>query len=156
MNGNFALLLSIKWSYASLIFDGSKRFELRRTRPRVLPGAPVWVYAPSPHKMMVGGFTVQQVIAKPPTKLWRLVGAESGISKSEFMDYFEGASTAYAIEVENVWQLESPISLDILRRRMPLFHPPQVFRYLSPYQQRQLMPEVQEEASKNQTFLLAG
>lgn len=141
MNDHTALLLSIKWKYASLIFEGTKRYELRRTKPRVQPGTEAWIYAPSPHKQMVGGFTVQGVVEGSPKQLWVEIGSQSGVARSDFMKYFDGVATAYAIEIDDAWQLNSPLALHVLRQRMPMFHPPQVFRYLDSRQQRQLMPE---------------
>lgn len=125
-----ALLLSIKWDYTSLIFCGTKTVELRRTQPRVMAGTQALVYAPSPHKILVGGFTIDGVISKCPHSLWKSIGKLSGVNRVEFMRYFDGVDVGHAIRIVNAWQLEIPVPLDVIRKRIPGFHPPQVFRYL--------------------------
>ena len=49
------LLLSIHHKYTNMIFDGNKRVELRRVRPRHLnEGDLILVYATSPEKALLG------------------------------------------------------------------------------------------------------
>jgi len=133
------LLLSIKWQYASLIFRGIKEVELRRTQPRVAPGTQALIYSPSPHKILVGGFTILGIESDRPNSLWKKIGAQSGVSHTEFMKYFEGAEVAHAIRISKAWQLSSPVPLRTLRKRLPQFHPPQVFRYLDKSEHRRLV-----------------
>ena len=69
MIGN-ALLLSIHPEYAEKIFDGTKRVELRRVRPRLQNGDLVIVYVSSPVKAVCGAFRVDNVVAgTAPDKL---------------------------------------------------------------------------------------
>ena len=148
MKDDTVLLLSIRSQYASLIFSGAKRYELRRTKPRVKPGTLAWVYSPSPHKQMVGGFTVRGVIEGSPKQLWLRIGPESGVTRSVFMEYYDGVTVAYAIQIDDAWELATPVGLDILRHRMPNFHPPQVFQYLDIQKQRKLMPKANRYSTR--------
>lgn len=126
-----ALLLSIQPRYAEKIFSGNKSVELRRVRPRVGAGDLVLVYVSTPVKALLGAFKVKSVISAEPTRLWRLIGRESGISKIEFLKYFVGAETGYGIRLKEAWHLSAPIELATLRKAWSRFRPPQSYQYLS-------------------------
>ena len=120
------LLMSIKPAYSTRIFDGTKKFELRRTAVRVTPGDRVVVYASSPIQAVVGWFTVKSVVRMRPSQLWNEHHAHFGVTAKDYFDYFEGKATAHAIEVSHV-RAVSPVPLSILRRRMRHFRPPQSY-----------------------------
>jgi predicted transcriptional regulator len=126
-----ALLISIRPRFAKLIFDGSKTVELRRICPRISAGDLALVYVSSPIKELQGAFEVGQVISTSPQALWRKVGKQSGISRSEFLSYFQGKAAAHALVIKRVWKLPLPIRLTALRRRKGGFRPPQNFHYLN-------------------------
>lgn len=126
----WALLLSIRPEFATKIFHGTKRVELRRVRPRLKKGHGVLVYVSSPAKELQGAFEVQEVVEGSPQQLWRQVGSQSGVTRAEFDAYFEGATTAYGIRIRRVWELDRPQSLTSLRRRLPKFAPPQSYQYI--------------------------
>jgi predicted transcriptional regulator len=127
-----ALLLSIQWQYALLIFEGRKTVELRRTRPRAAVGTRALVYVPTPYKILVGGFVVGGVVHGDPGYLWRTIGRQAGVSHADFLRYFDGAAAGFGIHITAPWRLDTPVPLARMRERMPDLHPPQVFRYLSP------------------------
>ena len=126
-----ALLISIRPRFAEMIFDGSKTVELRRICPRISAGDLALVYVSSPTKELQGAFEVEQVISTSPRALWRKVGKKSGITRKEFLSYFQGKADAHALVIKRVWKLPLPIRLTALRRRKGGFRPPQNFHYLN-------------------------
>ncbi|HBG25598.1 MAG: hypothetical protein A2Y10_04895 [Planctomycetes bacterium GWF2_41_51] len=128
--GNEALLLSIKPTYATKIFNYDKSVELRKVRPRLQDGDKVLVYVSSPIMELMGVFEVSNVIKDTPDKLWKKVGSSSGITKDDFFSYYEGSDIGYGIMIKNVSLFDCPISLKKLRGLFPGFTPPQSYRYM--------------------------
>jgi predicted transcriptional regulator len=126
---NKALLLSIKPRYADAIFVGTKTFELRKVRPRVVAGDLVLVYVTVPRCRLEGAFRVGSVLEMAPEKLWLSVRGKCGITKAEFMTYYADKTTAFAIGVAEAWLLETAVELSELRTEEIL--PPQGYRYLT-------------------------
>ena len=127
-NGN--ILVSLKQRYADDILAGVKTIELRRRSMNVCAGETMWIYATRPLGSVVGRATVQGVNVLSPQTLWRKFGHRTGLSRSEFFDYFEGAQTGTAIELRDVMKLEKAVSLESLRQRSFNFQPPQFFARL--------------------------
>ncbi|MBU1224013.1 MAG: ASCH domain-containing protein [Gammaproteobacteria bacterium] len=126
-----ALLISIKPQYVAQIVVGTKRVELRRTRPNIGTGELVLIYESSPTMALVGYGIVEDVLTSSPGKLWPRVREWAGISKAEYAGYFEGAKSAYGIKFGAVDFFDEPIGLDELRESLEGFHPPQIYRYLT-------------------------
>ncbi|MGC1219232.1 MAG: ASCH domain-containing protein [Phormidesmis sp.] len=126
------LLLSIRPKYASKIFEGIKDVELRRTRPRLIRGDLVIVYASSPTKALVGVFEVREVIQKPLMELWNDVKGRACVSYNEFRTYYKGLSIGCGIILTKTHYFEKPVELDCLRKEWDNFRPPQSYRYLKP------------------------
>lgn len=124
------LLLSIHQEHADRIFGGTKHFELRRLRPRVVAGDRVVVYVPTPVKAVCGAFEVAGVVQGKPAAVWRQIGERTGLSKLEYDRYFAGADKAFAIQVRNPRRFGSTVSLEELRSAVPDFRPPQSYHYL--------------------------
>ncbi len=125
------LLLSIHPEPANNIFEGIKTIELRRVRPRLSKGDRVFVYVSSPTKALVGTFEVECVIEDKPHKLWNKVKAYAAIPDKVFNEYYANAEKGYGIVINKVCQLKEAVTLDKLRKKLPNFHPPQGYRYLS-------------------------
>ncbi len=124
------VLLSVRPKYADKIFERTKTVELRRIRPKLLEeGDLVLLYVSSPVQALTGAFKVDKIIEKPLKDLWRMVRKKAGITRQEFDNYYDGVSVGVGIffKVQDVQQLDKPISLDILKEQF--FHPPQGFRY---------------------------
>ncbi|NUN65079.1 ASCH domain-containing protein [Pseudanabaena biceps] len=127
----YVLLLSLQPRYAELIFNETKKAELRRIRPRVDRGDFLFIYVCSPEKVLLGSCEVKEVMQSSPNNLWKLVNKDSGLKKAEFLEYFDGVSTGYAIFVQNVQKFNQPIKLSRLQQEWDGFHPPQSYRYLT-------------------------
>lgn len=132
-----SLLLSIKPRFADAIFAGTKRFELRRVRPKVMPGDLVLVYVTVPRAAIEGAFEVSEMIEESTSKLWETVKSSAGVTKEEFDNYFEGKSQGYAIGIQKTWPLAESVSLAHLRKRS--IQPPQSYRYLDSKQTAKLL-----------------
>lgn len=126
-----SLLISIRPKYADQIFNGQKKVELRRVKPRVSSGDTVLVYVTSPTKALLGAFEVEKVVESSPNRLWSKVANIAGISKEEFIDYYDGTEKAYGIFIKKSWHLETPLALSNLKTKWENFHPPQSYRYVS-------------------------
>jgi len=121
------ILLSIKPEYASRIFDGTKRFEYRRsifTRNDVTNAV---VYASLPIGKVIGEFAIRRVISASPLKLWRETRDHAGITKRAFFEYFRGITVGHAIEIKQYTLYNPPL---------PLYEsfgvtPPQSFMYVN-------------------------
>jgi predicted transcriptional regulator len=132
-DGERALLLSLRPRFADAILSNHKTIELRRTRPNVAGGATLVLYSSSPVRAVVGHAKLTRIDEAPPHELWPRVADRSGISRSEFDTYFENARTAFALHIEQVTALPTPMPLSYLRDRHGL-EPAQSFRYLEPTQ----------------------
>jgi len=107
------ILLSIKPRFARAILAGTKRFEFRRRGFAATPDH-VAIYSTSPEQQIIGWFDVERVIEDTPEALWERCGHAGGIEREEFMAYYEGCTTGFAIEIGDTESLGTPISLSDL------------------------------------------
>jgi predicted transcriptional regulator len=121
------VLISLEERHANNILDGTKHVELRRRTMHVEPGSTVWLYVKKPVGAVVGFATVGMTYSAAPDTVWRKYGAVSGLQKSEYMRYFDGAVAASAMALSGSKKLKTPVTLDALRAAIPGFHPPQFY-----------------------------
>ncbi len=126
------LLFSLKPRYANLVFDGLKKFELRRRLLAPIKGRDVFIYVTSPVGKLRGGFRVGDVRTGTPKEIWDIVSKEAGIEKQEFDAYYAGRNIAYALEVTEIWEYSNPVGLSVLRDTFHNFVVPQSWRYVKP------------------------
>ena len=124
------LLLSLKPCYSDLVFEGLKRAELRRQSFKHMEHRSAFVYVSSPVRKLMGGFRVGKVWTGTPEEIWQTVSEKAGLDKSDFDAYYVGQSTAYALEITDVWKYLNPLSLEDLRGLFEHFVVPQSWRYL--------------------------
>ena len=103
------VILSIRPNFCQAIFNGSKVYEYRKRVFKSSDVDKVYIYASKPISRIVGYFTIKRVIDDTPSTVWNLTHKFGGISKKYFLDYFEGLSAAYAIEIDEVVKLDTPI-----------------------------------------------
>jgi predicted transcriptional regulator len=120
------VLLSIKPEFATKIFEGSKKYEYRRSIFKRNDVTTIVVYASDPVKKVIGEFEIGGIIQDKPLKLWEQTGEHAGISKELFLNYFKDKNCGYAIKVKNTKFYETPFLLD----RLMVSYPPQSFLYL--------------------------
>lgn len=143
------LFLSIKPEYVEKILSGEKRVELRRRKPRCVPGDWIAIYETTPTKELVAIAQVSEVRVNSPQCLWRSVNAISGVSKREFDDYFTGSDKAVGILIQQPVVLPRPVPLAHLRREWRNFNPPQGFLYLTRSQMQFVLDRVETSNKLN-------
>jgi predicted transcriptional regulator len=121
------VLISLEERHATNILAGTKQVELRRRTMHVEPGSTVWLYVKKPVGAVVGFATVGATYSAAPSMVWRKYGAVSGLSRSEFISYFDGSVVASAMALSDSTKLKIPVTLDALRAAIPGFHPPQFY-----------------------------
>jgi predicted transcriptional regulator len=123
-----AALISVRPYYANKILSGEKKVEFRRTWA-IQQVHHLLIYSTSPVKRLVAIADVKSVIVASPSGLWTLskeIGG--GITRERLFAYLSGKSTAVAIELSEVRELDTPLSPKKVLGRD--FRPPQSFRYL--------------------------
>jgi predicted transcriptional regulator len=126
-----SIVLSINPRFTAMIFDGAKTVELRRVKPRVSPGDLIYVYESSPTMAVVGYCVVTNVLCHSVEGLWRKVRAAAGVTREEFLTYFQGVEAAFGICISDAIRFEDPLTLYRLRSAHPGFQPPQSHRYVT-------------------------
>lgn len=100
--GGRAALLSIKPKYASMILNGTKTVELRRSWPSQEIGVLI-LYASSPIKKFVGLAYVEKIIECDLNELWSIANAHGGgVSYQELKSYMTGKSSAFGVIIKRV------------------------------------------------------
>jgi predicted transcriptional regulator len=140
-----AILLSVKPKFASLIVDGSKLVELRRTVPAQTVGT-IAIYSSSPVQAIVALVDVKETIEASPTKLWAIAKDNGGgLTRAELMDYFNSKKTGFAIMLQNIRVYGKPVQP---AKVFKTFSAPQSFRYLTPKELKKLEQLLLSEVKK--------
>ncbi len=120
-------LLSIHPRHAEAILDGRKLVELRRTR--LSPDTThVIIYATAPVKAVVGFFEVDGIAEGSKSAIWKAYREVCGVTRREYMGYFDGAKRAFAIRVVRPRRYGEPFAVHELPA---VTRPPQSYRYLA-------------------------
>jgi len=120
------VLISIKFCYIRKILSGSKKYELRKSRPK-RQVKEFLVYVPGSARKVLYAFVPGKIIEDTPQNLWRKIGHLSGLTEEEFLKYFNGAKKGVAIEILNFKKLSEPLRIEDL---LPGKKPPQNFLYV--------------------------
>jgi predicted transcriptional regulator len=120
------VLLSIKPEFALKIFDGSKKYEYRRTIFKNQKINTIIVYASDPIKQIIGEFEIEDILYDEPQVLWIKTKNYAGISEKIFFEYFTHKSKGYAIKVKSTTIYDEPLALNSFM----VSSPPQSFMYL--------------------------
>jgi len=119
------VVLSIKPEFAFKIFDGSKRFEFRKSIFKNPSVKQVIVYASSPVQQVIGEFEIEEILKYEKSLLWEMTKKESGITEDFFFQYFKEKENGYAIRIKNTITYDSPRCL----KEDYNLSPPQSFAY---------------------------
>lgn len=130
MQGDGAVLLSVRPRFAAALLDGSKTVEVRRRRARIADDALCLLYASSPTCALVGAIRVATTDTASPEALWARHGTAMGLDRDEYDAYLAGASQPCAIIVAATTTFVHPVRLSELRRRFGSFVTPQSYRFL--------------------------
>jgi predicted transcriptional regulator len=121
------VLLSIKPCFAEKIFDGSKKFEFRRSifkNPRIKT---VLVYASSPTQKVIGEFQIERILNQDLHSLWEETKNHAGIDEDYFYRYFGDKQQGYAIKICKAKKYRTPLCI----RKDFRLTPPQSFLYVA-------------------------
>jgi predicted transcriptional regulator len=117
------LVLSVAPKWIAEILAGRKTFELRRRPPKLKAAVPAYLYETSPACRLRVRCLVGPTISLPPDTLWDELKGRSGVEKSHFDGYFLNMRIAHALEIRNVIDIGTDITLQLLREAG--FTPPQ-------------------------------
>jgi len=121
------ILISLAPRHAENILAGTKLVELRRRPMNISAGATVWIYVKLPVGSIIGKVKVGAIHIGAPSTLWRRFGAVSGLTRTEFFDYFRGVTRGIALVLKDSKRLTRQLSLNALRTIDRHFQPPQFF-----------------------------
>lgn len=93
------VLLSIKPEFAEKIFDGTKKFEFRKSIFKNTDVQKVVVYASSPVQQVIGEFTIDSILNDDVDTIWEQTARYAGITRDFYLSYFAHKEKAYAIKI---------------------------------------------------------
>ena len=120
------VLLSIKPEFAEMIFNGTKKYEFRRSVFKNPNVKTVVVYVSSPVQKVIGEFEIESIINDELCTLWQKTKEYAGISKDFFFEYFLNKEHGYAIQIKKVKKYKKALCLHKEFNTTP----PQSFIYL--------------------------
>ena len=120
------VLLSIKPEFAEKIFDGTKKYEFRRSVFKNPDVKTIVVYASSPVQRVIGEFEVELILNHDLKTLWELTKESAGITKQFFFDYFNNKNNGFAIKIKNTIKYKESLCLKSNFNATP----PQSFMYI--------------------------
>ena len=120
------VILSIKPEFANKIFNGTKKFEFRRTLFKNKEVKKIIVYASAPISKVIGEFEIDRIFHEELELLWNQTSKFSGITEGYYMQYFNGKENGYAIEVKNPKKYKTNLCI----KQNYGLNPPQSFAYL--------------------------
>ncbi|MEN6385858.1 MAG: hypothetical protein ABFD79_11770, partial [Phycisphaerales bacterium] len=110
----FQILLPINPEHIKNIFNGSKRYEFRKTRCRRPNICKLIMYATAPVMKVVGEAAIEEIIVDDPDTVWEQTRSFAGINREFFDQYFQGKSQAVAYKLAEVQEYPEPIALSKL------------------------------------------
>lgn len=123
-------LISIKPAYVAQIVGRTKTIELRRSSMGLSAGDVVLVYASAPEQALRLWFRIKAIESLPVEKMWARYHDDLGISRDEYLSYFEGARAAVGLHVGEIAPFAHPLPLDEIQRLVPGFVPPQALIWI--------------------------
>lgn len=121
------LIISLEERHANNILAGTKQVELRRRAMHVNIGDRVWLYVKKPVGAIVGYATIDGTVCTSPATFWKKYGSVTGLSRTEFFGYFDGADSTFALKLSLPTSLKRSVSLETLKNTQIGFHPPQFY-----------------------------
>ena len=121
------VLLSIKPEFVKKIFDGTKKYEFRKTLFKRNGVSIVVIYASAPIKRVVGEFEIDNVLSDNVDSVWEQTRNFSGITKEFYQSYFYQKKIANAIQIGNIVKFDKYKTLSDYK----INQAPQSFCYIS-------------------------
>lgn len=95
------VLLSIKPEFAEKIFNGTKKFEFRKSIFKKTDVQTVVVYASSPVQQVIGEFSIDTILNDDVNSIWEQTARYAGITRDFYLSYFANKEKAYAIKIRD-------------------------------------------------------
>lgn len=127
------LLISVKPEFAEKIMNGEKTIELRKSAPKkVSKDSYILIYVTSPIKELWGICKINNIIKDDPNTFWGNYGSKTGITESQFKEYYNKSRNAFGIELKEIRNFSKySIELKQLKSAFPNFMPPQTYSYIN-------------------------
>lgn len=106
------VILSIKPQFAEKIFNGTKKFEFRRTLFKNKAVTKIVVYASAPVSRIIGEFEIDEILHTELDFLWNNTEEHAGITREYYFEYFDGKEMGYAIKIKDTKRYESSYSIE--------------------------------------------
>ena len=121
------VLLSIKPEFVEKIFNGTKKYEFRKSIFKNKNIDTVVVYASSPWQYVIGEFKIETILNDNVDRIWEQTREYSGISEEFYRLYFSRKTQAHAIKIGKVTKFKK-------HKRLSDYHvnfPPQSYMYVN-------------------------
>lgn len=120
------ILLSIKPQYVEKIFDGTKKYEYRKTKCKEKVGK-IIIYSTAPVMQVIGEAEVEEIIEGTLEEVWERTKKYSGTTYESFCEYYKGKNKAVAYKLKKVKKYEQTKRL----KEFGIEVAPQSFVYLN-------------------------
>ena len=125
-------LISIMSFYARQIFDGTKKFEFRKSAIKEQDICKTfYVYSAKDDKAIVGSFVVEKVHKGNLAEILKISGYDKRSDRGEIESYFANSKDCYALQLSQVKKFEKPLPLQQMRAIEPKVVLPQYWTYVS-------------------------
>lgn len=126
------ILISIMSYYAKQIFNGTKKFEFRKSpiKPHDLNKL-IFVYSAKGDKAIIGSFEVIKVHKGNLNEILKITGYDKRPDKQEIIDYYKNCENCYALELSKIVQFNKVLTLKQMRKIDKNIQLPQYYSYLS-------------------------
>lgn len=120
------VLLSIKPKFAEKIFNGTKKYEFRKSIFKNTNVRTVVVYVSTPVRKVIGEFTIEEILHDDIEAIWNTTALFSGITRDYYLSYFSNREKAFAIKIGKVFRYQQARDLSDFHLKFA----PQSFVYL--------------------------
>jgi predicted transcriptional regulator len=121
-----SILLPINPVHVENIFNGSKRYEYRKTRCKRNTVTKIIIYSTAPVMKVVGEVLIDEIIEDEPSTVWKITREFAGISKCFFDKYYHGNKKAIAYKLGKIKEYKKPLTLE----NLGIHYVPQSFIYI--------------------------
>lgn len=105
------ILMSIKPEYANKIFDGTKKYEYRKTVPKEKVNK-IIVYSSYPVKKVIGEIEIEYILKDAKEIVWNKTKDYSGVTKKKYDDYYKNKKFAIAYKISKIVKYQSVKELE--------------------------------------------
>lgn len=124
------VLLAIKPIHAYNILSGNKKWEYRRVNMHAENNARIFLYASAKIHAIIGEAVIEKIIHETVDQIIEHTVKEVPETAEDLKRAFIGNEIGCAIRLSNPIRYETPITLTLLRQKIPGFKPPQGFYYV--------------------------